>query len=362
MNKFKAIFISTLVLISMSAISAPKVYGKLNIAVDSDSSDVTSNSDNSTDIDLISNASRLGFKGKVDMKNGLTGIYQIEYEIDITGDSTKGPKNLVSIDDSGTAVLGAGPDNTFGTADDVITVTDPTFNKENSGVQFNQRNSFVGLKGSFGTFKLGTHDTPLKLAQLKADLFNDLVGDIKNVTDGENRIGSFFGYDSPVFGGGVSISLSLGKGKDDGINTDLDGEFGNNISVSLKYDIDVIKFVLATENNSIKGFDHNRLGMMIPAGPVTIGLIHTTTESSIGNSVDYDATTVSIAGKVADGKGKIKFQYGTSDKSEGLTQTSIGYDHKLFKKFKIFTYVTRRSQDAAGEDDSHVGLGIEYKF
>jgi predicted porin len=324
MNKFKAIFVLALVLISMSAISAPKVYGKLNISVNNDSSDTTSNTDNSSDIDLISNASRLGFKGQVDMKNGLTGIYQIEYEVDITNDKTKG--------------------------------------NDNYGVAFNQRNSFVGLKGNFGTFKLGTHDTPLKLAQLKADLFNDLKGDIKNTTDGENRIGSFFGYDSPVFGGGVSISLSLGKGKDDGINTDLDGEFGNNISVSLKYDIDVIKFVIATENNSIKGYDHNRLGMMIPAGPVTIGLIHTTTESSIGNTVDYDATTVSIAGKVADGKGKIKFQYGTSDKSPGLTQTQIGYDHKLFKKFKIFTYVTRRSQDAAGEDDSHVGLGIEYKF
>ena len=319
MNKFKAIFISALVLISMSAISAPKVYGKLNISVNNDSSDITSNTDNSSDIDLISNASRLGFKGQVDMKNGLTGIYQIEYQVDITNDNTKSKT-------------------------------------------FDQRNSFVGLKGNFGTFKLGTHDTPLKLAQLKADLFNDLKGDIKNTTDGENRIGSFFGYDSPVFGGGVSISLSLEKGKDDGINTDLDGEFGNNISVSLKYDIDVIKFVIATENNSIKGYDHNRLGMMIPAGPVTIGLIHTTTESSIGNTVDYDATTVSIAGKVADGKGKIKFQYGTSDKSPGLTQTQIGYDHKLFKKFKIFTYVTRRSQDAASEDDSHVGLGIEYKF
>ena len=319
MNKFKAIFVLALVLISMSAISAPKVYGKLNISVNNDSSDITSNTDNSSDIDLISNASRLGFKGQVDMKNGLTGIYQIEYQVDITNDNTKSKT-------------------------------------------FDQRNSFVGLKGNFGTFKLGTHDTPLKLAQLKADLFNDLKGDIKNTTDGENRIGSFFGYDSPVFGGGVSISLSLGKGKDDGINTDLDGEFGNNISVSLKYDIDVIKFVIATENNSIKGYDHNRLGMMIPAGPVTIGLIHTTTESSIGNTVDYDATTVSIAGKVADGKGKIKFQYGTSDKSPGLTQTQIGYDHKLFKKFKIFTYVTRRSQDAAGEDDSHVGLGIEYKF
>ena len=316
MNKFKAIFLSALVLISMSAISAPKVYGKLNIAVNNDGSDGV----NEKEIDLVSNASRLGFKGKVDMKNGLTGIYQIEYQVDITNDNTKGKT-------------------------------------------FDQRNSFVGLKGNFGTLKLGTHDTPLKLAQLKADLFNDLKGDIKNTTDGENRIGSFFGYDSPVFGGGVSVSLGVGKGKDDGVDgTDLDGEFGSNLSVSLKYDIDVIKFVIATEKASIKGYDHNRLGMMIPAGPVTIGLIHTTTESTVGNSKDYDATTLSIAGKVADGKGKVKFQYGTSDKSAGLSQTQIGYDHKLFKGFKILAYHTIRSQDAANSDDSHTGVGFEYKF
>jgi predicted porin len=207
MNRFKFLFASSLLLISLSAISAPKVYGKLNIAVNNDGSDGVNNKE----IDLVSNASRLGFKGKVDMKNGLTGIYQIEYQVDITDD--------------------------------------------NKDADFDQRNSFVGLEGYFGTLKLGTHDTPLKLAQLKADLFNDLKGDIKNTTDGENRIGSFFGYDSPVFGGGVSVSLGVGKGKDDGVDgTDLDGEFGSNLSISLKYDIDVIKFVIATAKASIKGF------------------------------------------------------------------------------------------------------------
>ena len=80
MNKFKTVFISALVLISMSAISAPKVYGKLNIAVNNDGSDGV----NEQEIDLVSNASRLGFKGKVDMKNGLTGIYQIEYQVDLS--------------------------------------------------------------------------------------------------------------------------------------------------------------------------------------------------------------------------------------------------------------------------------------
>ena len=329
MNRFKFLFASSLLLISLSAISAPKVYGKLNIALNNDGSDGV----NEKEIDLISNSSRLGLKGQLEMQDGLVGLYQIEYQID--------------------PVDGHARDEVRGENGE-IKVTDSTFT---------QRNSYVGLKGSFGTLKLGKHDTPLKKASLKVDLFNDLKGDIKNITDGENRITSFLGYDSPVFGGGVSISVSLSKGKDDGvIGTDLDGEFGTNLSASLKYDIEVIQFVIATEKASIKGFDHNRLGMMIPAGPVTIGLIHTTTESTVGNSVDYDATTISIAGKVADGNGRVKFQYGTSDKSAGLTQTQIGYDHKLFKNFKILAYHTVRSQDAANSDDAHTGLGIEYKF
>ena len=233
-------------------------------------------------------------------------------------------------------------------------------NDNTKGKTFDQRNSFVGLKGSFGTLKIGTHDTPLKLAQLKADLFNDLKGDIKNVHNGENRIGSFFGYDSPTFGGGVSIHVGVGKGKDDMPNS---GEFGDNVSLSLKYDIDVIKFAIATEQDSIKGNDNTRLGMMIPAGPVTLGLIYTTTEESNG-TYENDATTFSIAGKVADGKGKVKFQYGTSDYKgkTGLSQTQIGYDHKLFKGFKILAYHTIRTEDAADKDVAHTGVGFEYKF
>ena len=329
MNKFKFLLTSSLLLMSLSAISAPKVYGKLNIALNNNGSDGV----NEKEIDLISNSSRLGLKGQLEMQDGLVGLYQIEYQID--------------------PVDGHARDEVRGENGE-IEVTDSTFI---------QRNSYVGLKGSFGTLKLGKHDTPLKKASLKVDLFNDLKGDIKNITDGENRITSFLGYDSPVFGGGVSISVSLSKGKDDGVlGTDLDGEFGTNLSASLKYDIEVIQFVIATEKASIKGFDHNRLGMMIPAGPVTIGLIHTTTESTVGNSVDYDATTISIAGKVADGNGRVKFQYGTSDKSAGLTQTQIGYDHKLFKNFKILAYHTVRSQDAVNSDDAHTGLGIEYRF
>ena len=73
----------------------------------------------------------------------------------------------------------------------------------------------------------------------------------------------------------------------------------------------------------------------MPDGTINYNLTPPFIRMNLRTPVDYDATTISIAGKVADGNGKVKFQYGTSDKSAGLTQTQIGYDHKLFKNFKI---------------------------
>ena len=56
--------------------------------------------------------------------------------------------------------------------------------------------------------------------------------------------------------------------------------FGRNISISLNYSTDVIRFAIASQKNGKEGFDHNRLGMVIPAGPSTIGFIYTSTSSS----------------------------------------------------------------------------------
>ena len=134
-------------LISSTAMGMPKIYGKLNLSIDYDGGNGAS-----TNSDLISNASRVGMKGDFEINDKLTGIYQLEYQVDVAN---------------------------------------------NSSSTFKTRNSFLGITGNFGTIRVGTYDTPLKRAGLKADLFNDLRGDIKNITAGENRNSSFLGYESP---------------------------------------------------------------------------------------------------------------------------------------------------------------------
>ena len=345
-------------LISSTAMGMPKIYGKLNLSIDYDGGNGAS-----TNSDLISNASRVGMKGDFEINDKLTGIYQLEYQVDVAN---------------------------------------------NSSSTFKTRNSFLGIKGNFGTIRLGTYDTPIKRAGLKADLFNDLRGDIKNITAGENRNSSFLGYESPELTKGLSLHLGVSKGAyyevsncfpNEGTRTTVNGlgggfvtlcqsppvneggatvrigfffadslpsqtSFGKNISFSLVYDIEVIQFALASEQKSAFGFDHNRLGMMIPAGPTTIGFIYTTTKSSrqYSNGHDYDAYTFSISGKVAEGKGTVKFQYSSSDALVGLEQIQLGYDHKLSDSFKVFTYHTNRSVDASNADHAYTGIGLEFKF
>lgn len=338
-------------LISSTAMGMPKIYGKLNLSIDYDGGNGAS-----TNSDLISNASRVGMKGDFEINDKLTGIYQLEYQVDVAN---------------------------------------------NSSSTFKTRNSFLGITGNFGTIRVGTYDTPLKRAGLKADLFNDLRGDIKNITAGENRNSSFLGYESPELTKGLSLHLGVSKGAyyeisncPLGVTTTINGlgvgfvstcqrlsletglvtysvdsspsqtSFGKNISFSLVYDIEVIQFALASEQKSAFGFDHNRLGMMIPAGPTKIGLIYTTTKSSrqYSNGHDYDAYTFSISGKVAEGKGTVKFQYSNSDALVGLEQIQLGYDHKLSDSFKVFTYHTNRSVDASNADHAYTGIGLEFKF
>ena len=401
----KYIFSLAFLLFSFNAISLPDFYGHLNLSADyyfGESSQIKS--------DLKSNASRLGVRGDFRINDKITGIYQVEYQVDLEASPTT-------------------------------------------------RNTFLGLKGNFGTIKAGKHDTPLKLAQLDADLFNDTQGDIANITRGENRPSSYLGYDSPEIAKGLRLSLGLSKtsylvqhlfrcSQEGSINgcfnhelirsnhiaSSLSSEdqsaltlqaynlaiaggvplnvvyttgvsfdpvrqsfcdlpplisvgfvpgqaigfqqqfnlpscnrsFGRNISISLNYSADVIRFAIATQKNGKDGFDHNRLGIMIPAGPSTIGFIYTSTSSSKstytqgGQFFDYEAFTASVKTELIDGKGILKIQYDRSNAIDDLEQTQIGYDHNLTNSFKVFTYLTHRS--SINTYDSFLSVGIEYKF
>lgn len=287
----------------------PTVYGKLWISVESQ--DTASG----TEVDMVSNASRLGVKGSMDFGEGIEAIYQAEYEVD-------------PVD---------------GTAD------------ESKDRTFKQRNSFVGLKGSMGTIFLGKHDTATKKSQKKIDLFNDLAGDIKNILQGENRMSDLVGYTTPKING-FSATFNAIKGTE-GLGDD---SIGDSTSTSFSYDSENFYIALAFDSE-LKGYDSTRLTLQIPFNRSQLGIMFQDSEK-LSTGVEEDGYVISFSQKVGD-KGTLKFQQAESDmKLDSGKQFSFGYDYKLSSKAKAFFFFTDLSGDNTSKEKEITGIGFEYKF
>ena len=287
----------------------PTVYGKLWISVESQ--DTASG----TEVDMVSNASRLGIKGSMDFGEGIEAIYQAEYEVD-------------PVD---------------GTAD------------ESKDRTFKQRNSFVGLKGSMGTIFLGKHDTATKKSQKKIDLFNDLAGDIKNILQGENRMSDLVGYTTPKING-FSATFNAIKGTE-GLGDD---SIGDSTSTSLSYDSENFYIALAFDSE-LKGYDSTRLTLQIPFNRSQLGIMFQDSEK-LSTGVEEDGYVISFSQKVGD-QGTLKFQQAESDmKLDSGKQFSFGYDYKLSNKAKAFFFFTDLSGDNTSKEKEITGIGFEYKF
>ena len=307
--KFKILSMLLLVPVLYLQSEEPTVYGKLWISVESQ--DTASG----TEVDMVSNASRLGIKGSMDFGEGIEAIYQAEYEVD-------------PVD---------------GTAD------------ESKDRTFKQRNSFVGLKGSMGTIFLGKHDTATKKSQKKIDLFNDLAGDIKNILQGENRMSDLVGYTTPKING-FSATFNAIKGTE-GLGDD---SIGDSTSTSISYDSENFYIALAFDSE-LKGYDSTRLTLQIPFNRSQLGIMFQDSEK-LSTGVEEDGYVISFSQKVSD-KGTLKFQQAESDmKLDSGKQFSFGYDYKLSSKAKAFFFFTDLSGDNMSKEKEIIGIGFEYKF
>lgn len=144
--------------------------------------------DNTDGFDVVSRATRLGFKGTEDLANGLKAIWKMEFQVDIA--------------DRGGSCWGSS------LADWQGSLGSPTLNTGNvqgvcdSGGLITARNAYIGLAGGWGTFLVGRHDTPYKMSTGNLDLFADTLADY-NSTIGfvDLRVNSAIAYVSPSWNG-----------------------------------------------------------------------------------------------------------------------------------------------------------------
>src|SRR5258707_5222717 len=112
--------------------------------------------------DVSSHLSYFGFRGDHDICGGDSMVVQAETQIDVAATPGPSPVNQAFQGDVDNKVLGA----------------------------LGSRNSFLGIAGNFGAFKLGKTDAPYKLSTARMDPFSATVGDYNSImgnTGGDNR-------------------------------------------------------------------------------------------------------------------------------------------------------------------------------
>ncbi len=290
----------------------------------------TATFDEGSDVwEVKSNASRIGVKGDMEVADGMAeAFYKFEWEVDVTDG-----------DDSG-------------------------------GDNFKSRNHVVGLKTDYGKIFLGRYDTPLKKAQGKIDLFNDLFSDIKNVIVSENRLSDTLSYQSPSMGG-VKANIMLIQGETgDTVEIDTtgtqvdstsgDGGLGDGISASVTYENEMLYAALAMDDE-VSGMDSVRLVLQGKLGEAKVGFLYQDSEASSGVGDSEDGYVLSASYKI--GKFTPKIQFASSDqKAVGREQLSLGVDKKLGDNSKLFAFYSDLSQDDDSQDESSLGFGIQHKF
>lgn len=321
-------------------------YGVGHLSADSIDTDADSSAY------IHSNSSRLGFKGSHDVGNGATILFQYESGVDLTGS-------------------GAGDGN--GGAD-------------SDGQLFTRtRDSFVGVKGGFGTVLLG------RLGGLNQwlydyNLFGDQAGDLGNIWGGDGlpgRVDHAASYRTPSFAGAtLALTYVPEQGTDGGDSFIGKAEYGTG---GLK-----LGGAYANFGNSTPGLSDTKIAAITAsydAGAFSVGGGWQRETDILGvSNADRDKYTLGATAKVGS-SGTVKAQYTKADDLDNTSDTSadqwaVGYDHAWDKNTTLYVAYASTDNDAgasytsynyghgddgvpalvSGDSPSIISVGVVYKF
>lgn len=316
-KKLLALAVAAAVMPVAALASGPTLYGQIDVSLESDDNGTTDQ------FNLVNNSSRLGVRGEAETSvSDLKGIYQAEYGIDAT-----------------------------------------------DGTLFTQRDIFVGLKGGFGTLRLGSMDTPLKSIQGGVDQFNDTSVDMGNHVAGEQRNGNTIYYTSPAIADAVTIHVAVIPGE-----TVADNGVADFTSLAVSYDTDSLHLAIATTDTVVSGsggtadlvstddIDAVRAVATYTTDTFMVGLLYQTAEdSAVSGNED---TSMVLSGAFMTGDWKFKAQYGMTEGDAGgneITMFGLGADYALGKSTTAYAFFATEEDDAA-LDRQVISVGLKQKF
>ncbi|WP_460859258.1 porin [Rheinheimera gaetbuli] len=299
---------NTTVILAMAIVAAVPVqadpvtvYGQVNVSAQS------SDEGEGRFSELKSNSSRFGLKGDYELEGGLKLVYQLEWGVDLAD---------------------------VGNGDNITS-----------------RNQYVGLAGSFGEIRLGRHDTALKDAQGKIDLFNDYEADVKNLWKGEVRASDSITYYSPAFNGfGVQLTYVMEDA------ADAEDAF----SAALYYGDENLKssnfYAAVSVDSDVAGYDAMRVQAQGKVAGVKLGAIFHSQENIV-SGLEQDGWLLSAAYPL--GKTELKAQYQTLEDDDAI---SVGLDYKAGKNTTLYGWYSSFNLDTPKPDRDYLALGIKHKF
>ena len=354
----KIALVSAIALASITAAhAAPTVYGKVLLTGEyTDVDDKTSKNDDTSSTKLVSNFSRIGFKGEDDLTDTTKLVYQLEYGIDVDAASNQDSKG-----------------------------------KDKN--QFYSRNTYIGLAhNTMGTLLAGRHDTPFKLAKGGVDVFNDYDNVwLGKLMAGEQRVDNVIAYKSPTlvgtpvtFLGAVSLDECSQNDDDKCLVTAAVPATGttpakpavyrdkkNAYSAMVNYDQNGVYIGLGYDN-SVYGNDTSGWRL---AGSLDMGKMNMVDGLTLGALYqDYDFNTddneqswlLSGKYKVGATPWAVKAQYIDTSNQSGVkdndaTEVALGAEYSFNKATKGHLYAAQIDTDNVS-DKTIVGGGLEYKF
>ena len=349
---------SAIALASITAAhAAPTVYGKVLLTGEyTDVDDKTAANKDTSTTKLVSNYSRIGFKGEDDLTDTTKLVYQLEYGIDVDAASNQDSKG-----------------------------------KDKN--QFYSRNTYIGLAhNTMGTLLAGRHDTPFKLAKGSVDVFNDYDNVwLGKLMAGEQRVDNVIAYKSPTlvgtpvtFLGAVSLDECSQNDDDKCLVTAAVPATGttpakpavyrdkkNAYSAMVNYDQNGVYIGLGYDN-SVYGNDTSGWRL---AGSLDMGKMNMVDGLTLGALYqDYDFNTddneqswlLSGKYKVGATPWAVKAQYIDTSNQSGVkdndaTEVALGAEYSFNKATKGHLYAAQIDTDNVS-DKTIVGGGLEYKF
>lgn len=311
---------------ALPAAADVKVYGTVHVSVDwLDPGDqgATTDAGSRKNTYVSSNSSRWGLDVTEKLGNGLTAIAKLESELDATGETSSQ----------------------------------------------NTRNRYVGLKGGWGQLLAGVYDTPFKQIRSAVDLFNEQIGDIRNLVTGgatwDLRPPNAVRYDTPSLNGFVASYL---HSTDRTADTAAEDNRRRLDSVGVNYAKGPLYAAFAYEShryNSIADGGNPaetgyRLGASYNFGAFkVIGLYNDLKDlgGTASGASSVKRKSWALGGAYTAGNNIFKLQYtkaddlsnntaGASQPETGAKIWAIGWEHLFSKTTKVYVDYARTDNDA----------------